>query len=92
MIASKILATATVALSALAAIGCSSPTTNEYASATPAPTIVAATPPPEPVMTAEAMPAPPASTVIVSDDTPVVVATNTEPAIITERAPRADRN
>jgi hypothetical protein len=38
------------------------------------------------------MPAPPASTVIVSDDTPVVVATNTEPAIITERAPRADRN
>ena len=97
----RIFTTATVALSALAAIGCSTPRANQYAEATPAPIYVPAAPAPapEPIMTAEVVPAPlpPASTpVAVSYDPPVVMASNapvyTTPTVITERAPRADRH
>ena len=97
MTVSRIFATATAALSVLAAVGCSSPPT-QYPAATPAPMVVQAAPPPAPVVTAEVMPSQPlpASTVVEYTPTPVVVASNspsyTDPAIITERAPRADRN
>jgi hypothetical protein len=94
---SRILIAATASLSALATMGCSSPQTNQYAAATPAPVFVPAAPQPEPVMVAEAMPAPPqATTVVVVRDDPIVMAANTPsyvaPTVITERAPQADRN
>jgi hypothetical protein len=98
MIVSRIFATATIAAAALAAIGCSSPQTSQMADATPAPAVVPAAPAPEPVMTAQARPAPlPDTTASSTGNDPSVGMTSKWPAdtdstLITERAPRADRN
>ena len=101
MTVSRILTIGTAALSVLAAIGCSSPQPSPYVDTSPAPTYVQAAPLPEPVVTAEVMPAPaPAPTVVAVNNDPIVMASstpiytssNSSPTVITERAPRADRN
>ena len=93
---SRFIATVTVGISMLAAVGCSSPRT-QYAAAPSYPIVVQSDPPPAPVEMAQVMPAPlPASTMSMSNEAPVVVASNSTsymaPAVITERSPRADRN
>ena len=98
---SRFIATVTVGISVLAAVGCSSPRT-QYAAAPSYPIVVQSDPPPAPVEMAQVMPAQmmsaplPASTMSMSNDAPVMVASNSTsymaPAVITERSPRADRN
>jgi hypothetical protein len=95
MTVSRVCTIAAIALSGIAAVGCSAPRTQTAEA--PAPIVVQSAPPPAPVVTAEVVPAPlPASTVAISNEPPVVVASNapssSDSGMITERAPRADRN
>lgn len=95
---SRIFVTTAVALSVLAAVGCASQTPRETAAApvvfmAPEPVVIMV---PEPVAVAAPMPADPI--MVLAEPRPQVAMVNEPPLtmasadIITERAPRADRN
>lgn len=94
MNASRFFATTAVALSALAAIGCTSTTKTQEVAAAPQVFVV----PQETVVIAEPMPTPsPSYTVAQAEPSPQVTVRSEPPitmasADIIERAPQADRN